>query len=75
MSTYLMISNFDRSCSECGHLALNRQPIFCPGCQYSYWSDDEIAANPDNAHFTGLSEAVARADERYAEAVASADSY
>ena len=79
MTRYLMISDADYHCWNCGNVdgqdPNDMLPMFCPSCQYAYWSDDEIAANPDNAHFTGMSEQAAREDKEYAEAVASADSY
>ena len=74
MKRYLMVSEGNAHCYLCGDPEKKR-PLFCPACQYAYWGQDYISCNPDNTHFTGLSEKQAREDVRYLDAVNSADSY
>ncbi len=72
VTTMLMMSNYDPLCPECQD---QRGLQYCPSCQYAYWSTDDLASNPDNVHFTGLTEEVARKDPEMKTAVQSADNY
>ena len=69
---YLLVSERNPICYNIPDHDTN---FFCPSCQYAYWSEDPIAQNFDCPHFTGLSENEARADQQYAIAVESADTF
>lgn len=51
MERFLMISE----CEHCEHCTMD---LPCPSCanRYAYWSNADMANNPDNAHYTGWSE-------------------
>lgn len=58
MARFLMVSN----CEHCKYCYMDSDE---PSCyhRYAYWSreeDEAIADNPDNAHYTGISEEQAR---------------